>query len=174
MSTRDSQAARRLERPEVWGGTALAAVAVVAWVCAWDLPVGALHQPGPGLFPKGLAVIVGLLALGILGRGLAAPEGSVRSLWPERSGRQRVGAMLAYLMRKFKFEAAPLVLALILGKPMEESLRQALGISQGSFAIFVERPISLALLLATAGSLATPVLRWAWRRRAARPPFVGI
>lgn len=72
--------------------------------------------------------------------------------------------LLGYLMRKFKFEAAPLILALILGKPMEESLRQALGISQGSFAIFVTHPISLALLLATAASLAGPAIAWAWRR----------
>jgi putative tricarboxylic transport membrane protein len=69
-----------------------------------------------------------------------------------------------YLMRKFKFEAAPLVLALILGKPMEESLRQALGISQGSFAILAQSPISAALLLAIALSLAAPAIRWAWRR----------
>ena len=82
--------------------------------------------------------------------------------------------VLGYLMRKFRFEAAPLVLALILGKPMEESLRQALGISQGSFAIFVERPISLALLLATAASLAAPVLRWAWRRRAPESSSIVI
>lgn len=72
--------------------------------------------------------------------------------------------LLGYLMRKFKFEAAPLILALILGKPMEESLRQALGISQGSFAIFVTHPISLALLLVTAVSLACPAIAWAWRR----------
>jgi len=73
--------------------------------------------------------------------------------------------LLGYLMRKFKFEAAPLVLALILGKQMEESLRQALGISQGSFAVFFTRPISLVLLLATAASLAAPMITWAWRRR---------
>ena len=76
--------------------------------------------------------------------------------------------LLGYLMRKFKFEAAPLILALILGKPMEESLRQALGISQGSFAIFATRPISLILLLATAASLAVPVVRWAVPKRNAR------
>ena len=74
--------------------------------------------------------------------------------------------VLGYLMRKFKFEAAPLVLALILGKQMEESLRQTLGISQGSFAVFITRPISLVLLLATAASLAAPMIAWAWRRRA--------
>jgi putative tricarboxylic transport membrane protein len=76
-----------------------------------------------------------------------------------------VFGLVGYLMRKFRFEAAPLVLAMILGKPMEESLRQALGISQGSFAIFVTHPISLALLLATAISLAGPALARLWRRK---------
>jgi TctA family transporter len=47
---------------------------------------------------------------------------------------------------------------------MEESLRQALGISQGSFAILAASPISATLLLAIALSLAAPALRWAWRR----------
>jgi putative tricarboxylic transport membrane protein len=75
--------------------------------------------------------------------------------------------LLGYLLRKFQFEAAPLVLALILGKPMEEALRQALGISQGSFTIFLASPISLVLLLVTAASLAAPAIRWAWRRRVA-------
>jgi putative tricarboxylic transport membrane protein len=78
-----------------------------------------------------------------------------------------VFGVVGYLMRKFQFEAAPLVLALILGKPMEEALRQALGISQGSFAIFVTKPISLALLLATAASLFAPAIAWAWRRKRA-------
>ncbi len=64
-----------------------------------------------------------------------------------------------YLPRKLGFESAPLVLALILGRPMEESLRQALALSQGSFAIFVTRPISLVLLLATVASLAAPLVR---------------
>jgi hypothetical protein len=73
--------------------------------------------------------------------------------------------LLGYLIRTFKFEATPLILALILGKPMEESPRQALGISQGSFAIFANRPISLVLLLATAASLAVPVVRWALPKR---------
>jgi putative tricarboxylic transport membrane protein len=72
--------------------------------------------------------------------------------------------VLGYLMRKFGFEAAPLILALILGKPMEEALRQSLGISLGSFAIFVTRPISLILLVAAAASLLAPAARWAWRR----------
>jgi putative tricarboxylic transport membrane protein len=72
--------------------------------------------------------------------------------------------VLGYLMRKWEFEAAPLILALILGKPMEEALRQSLGISQGSFGIFLARPISLVLLLATAASVLAPLLGWRVRR----------
>jgi len=71
-----------------------------------------------------------------------------------------------YLLRKLGFEAAPLVLALILGRPLEEALRQALALSQGSFIPFLTRPISLVLLLATAAALTTPLLRAAL----ARPP----
>jgi putative tricarboxylic transport membrane protein len=49
---------------------------------------------------------------------------------------------LGYLMRKFGYEAAPLVLAFILGPMLENALRQSLLISGGSFMIFVSRPIS--------------------------------
>jgi putative tricarboxylic transport membrane protein len=62
-----------------------------------------------------------------------------------------------YVLRKLRLEAAPLVLALILGRPLEEALRQALALSHGSFAPFLTRPISLVLLLATAAALAAPL-----------------
>jgi len=54
--------------------------------------------------------------------------------------------VLGYLMRKFDFDTAPLVLAFILGPMMEVSMRQALLLSQGSFSIFFTRPISAACL----------------------------
>jgi len=98
MDPRDSRQARILERPDVWSGIALAGAAVLAWVWARDLPVGSLHQPGPGFFPKGLAALVALLALGILARGLLSPAGAVASLWPERGGLTRVATMLAALL----------------------------------------------------------------------------
>ena len=41
---------------------------------------------------------------------------------------------------------APAILALILGPMMERSLRTTLEISAGSFAIFLDRPLALALL----------------------------
>ena len=49
---------------------------------------------------------------------------------------------IGYLMRKFEYEPAPLCLAFVLGPLLESSLRQSLSISQGSFTIFMIRPIS--------------------------------
>jgi putative tricarboxylic transport membrane protein len=50
--------------------------------------------------------------------------------------------VLGYLMRKFDFPPAPLVLAFVIGPIMETALRQSLIMSKGTFAIFFERPIS--------------------------------
>jgi len=54
--------------------------------------------------------------------------------------------MLGYLLRKLDLPLAPAILALILGPMMERSLRTTLEISAGSFAIFLDRPLALALL----------------------------
>jgi putative tricarboxylic transport membrane protein len=63
-----------------------------------------------------------------------------------------VGIMLAcgvlgFFMRRYGFSPAALVIALVLGPLAEESLRQTLLISGGSFGIFVQRGASLALLI---------------------------
>ena len=55
--------------------------------------------------------------------------------------------VLGLFMRRYGFSPAALVIALVLGPLAEESLRQTLLISGGSFAIFVERGASLALLV---------------------------
>jgi putative tricarboxylic transport membrane protein len=47
-----------------------------------------------------------------------------------------------WIMKKFGYEAAPLILAYVLGPMLEQALRQSLLISQGSFLIFITRPIS--------------------------------
>jgi len=49
---------------------------------------------------------------------------------------------VGYLMRKFGYEVAPLVLAFVMGPLLEQNLRQSLLISGGSFTIFITRPIS--------------------------------
>ena len=61
-------------------------------------------------------------------------------------------AVFGYALSKFAFEPAPMTLGFVLGRMMEENLRQALIISHGRFMTFVERPLS-AVLLAVAAVL---------------------
>lgn len=55
--------------------------------------------------------------------------------------------VLGYLMRKFSYEPAPLVLAFVLGPMLENNLRKSLILSQGDFTVFIERPISAVCLV---------------------------
>lgn len=71
-----------------------------------------------------------------------------------------IGFFKAYL----NFPAAPMLLAFILGGMMEQSLRQALTISNGSLLIFFEKPITVALLTVALISFVVPIFR-NWRRK---------
>jgi len=55
--------------------------------------------------------------------------------------------IVGYLMRKFNYEGAPLVMAFVLGPLLEQNLRRSLIISGGSFSIFMTRPISAITLI---------------------------
>ena len=67
--------------------------------------------------------------------------------------------VLGYLMRKFDFPPAPLVLAFVIGPIMETALRQSLIMSKGTFAIFFDRPISGTLVCVAILVLLAPVLQ---------------
>jgi putative tricarboxylic transport membrane protein len=66
--------------------------------------------------------------------------------------------ILGYLMKKLSLEAAPMVLAFVLGPMLETALRQSLIKSDGSFTIFVTRPISATFLTVSALLLLVPML----------------
>ena len=61
--------------------------------------------------------------------------------------------LVGYVLIKLGLEPAPMLLGFVLGRLMEEKLRQALALSDGSFMTFVERPVSAALLAARARGL---------------------
>ena len=61
--------------------------------------------------------------------------------------------VVAYLMRMGGFEVAPMVLAFILAPMLEQSLTQALIMSQGNPAIFFTRPIAALFMVLTAVSI---------------------
>lgn len=65
--------------------------------------------------------------------------------------------ILGFLMRSYEYEAAPLLLAFILGPILEKSVRQALIISQGSPFIFISRPISMTIIILTTLMVLSPL-----------------
>lgn len=69
-----------------------------------------------------------------------------------------VCGVIGYYMRKHNYPLAPVLLGLILGGRMEQSFRQALIISRGSLLTFIQKPISLTLLIGAVLFLALPYL----------------
>jgi putative tricarboxylic transport membrane protein len=69
-----------------------------------------------------------------------------------------VFGIVGYLMKKFEYDAAPLVLAVVLGPMLEEAFRQSLMMSKGDFAIFVSRPLSLTFLVLALLLLIIPIM----------------
>jgi TctA family transporter len=53
-----------------------------------------------------------------------------------------------FVFTKLECEPAPMILGFVLGPLMEENLRRAMRISSGDPMIFLQRPISLGLLIA--------------------------
>jgi putative tricarboxylic transport membrane protein len=119
--------------------------------------VNLLRIPYPLMYPA-------ILVFAVV--GVYAVNGSVVDIWI-----MAATGLLGYLLRKFDFETAPVVLGLVLAPMLEMSLRQSLALSGGSYWIFVTRPIAttmlgigLALLLLNLG----PLLRRRggdWRRK---------
>lgn len=72
---------------------------------------------------------------------------------------------LGYLMKKYGYDGAPLILAFVLGPMMEINLRQTLIISKGKFSIFVLHPISLVCLLVAFLFLLFPLIPFLNKRR---------
>ena len=66
-------------------------------------------------------------------------------------------SLVGLLMKKFEFEGAPLVLAFVLGPMLETALRRSLILSDGSFLIFLQRPISAAFILFSVVVLVAPL-----------------
>lgn len=67
--------------------------------------------------------------------------------------------VIGFFMAYFKFPAAPMLLAFILGDLMEQSLRQSLTISNGNLMIFLERPVALTLIVIALLSFIVPIVR---------------
>jgi putative tricarboxylic transport membrane protein len=73
--------------------------------------------------------------------------------------------VMGFLLKKFKYEMAPLVLAFILGPMAENAFRQSLIISQGSLMIFFSRPVTLIALMIAFFLVLSHILPFVRKRR---------
>jgi len=71
---------------------------------------------------------------------------------------------VGFLMKKFDYEPALLLLALVMGPILEESLRRSLALSGGNLMIFIHRPIALSLLVLAFVSLVSFPMTRAFRK----------
>jgi putative tricarboxylic transport membrane protein len=80
-------------------------------------------------------------------------------------GIMSVMGVLGYLLRKFDFETAPVVLGVVLAPIIEMSLRQSLAMSNGTYLIFLQRPISAVFLTASLVMIFLAVRPLIWKKK---------
>ncbi len=103
-----------------------------------------LNLPMVGLFVQLLKVpyaILGPLALMVTLVGAFSINNSLFDLLAIS-----VFGVVGYFMRRFGYDAGPLVLAFVLGPLIEKSFKQSLLMSNGSLKIFIDSPIAATLL----------------------------
>lgn len=133
----------------------------VVWIAVWVI-----------FFASWMTSLVGLLAAPYLARatrlraGVLAPiVGVLGVVGAYALNRQLIDVffvlvfgVVGYYMKRYNVPIVPLILGLLLGETVERSFFQSLQIFDQGLAVFVTRPISLFLLLATVAILLTPVL----------------
>ena len=136
--------------PDLFWGTIASMYLGNAMLIVLNLPlipmwVKILKIPYPILFP----LIIIFCLLGCYSIGYSSSDLVIMNIF----------GIVGYLMKKFKYEGAPLVLAFVIGPMFENSLRQSLMMSFGKFDIFFTRPISLTFVIVALLLLATAVIK---------------
>jgi putative tricarboxylic transport membrane protein len=70
-----------------------------------------------------------------------------------------------YLMKRFEYDLAPLVLAYVLGPLFEDALQQTMNLSNGSFAIFLTRPIAAAGTIIAFLLVISSIVPWVTKKK---------
>jgi putative tricarboxylic transport membrane protein len=125
------------ERPDMFWG-------VVASMYVGNVILLVLNLPLIGLWVQLLRVPYGILFPLILLFCVIGVYSEAGNVWDIVV--MLIFAVLGYLMKKFGYEAAPLVLAFVLGRMAEESIRQSLLMSRGSFDILLMRPLATTFI----------------------------
>jgi putative tricarboxylic transport membrane protein len=90
--------------------------------------------------------------------GAYAPNQSMFDVWV-----MLAAGIVGFLFRRYGFSPAPLIMGLVLGKMVEETLKQSLLIFDQNWLGFFSRPVVVVLFAITAAGLAAPLLLRLWR-----------
>ena len=75
--------------------------------------------------------------------------------------------ILGFFLKRYGLSPAPLIMGLILGSLVEDTLKQSLIILDHSWLSFLDRPIALVFFALTAVSITAPFIA-GWRRASTR------
>jgi putative tricarboxylic transport membrane protein len=133
----------------------------LVWTLIASLYIGnvillVLNLPLVGLWVKLLKIPPPWLYAGIIVISTAGVYGAGNSVF--NVGLLFFFGLIGFVMRRFDFPAAPLIVGLILAPMAEQSMRQALTISMGEWSTFFVRPLSGALMAVSALLLIVPPL----------------
>ena len=147
--------------PEMFDKNSALVWAVIASMYIGNVLLLIMNLPLASLFAKLLQVPYRWLYPPILAlcvAGVFSQSNSIEDCW------MLIGfGALGWMMKRYDWPAAPMILGLVLGPLFETSLRQSLALSHGSGLIFVSRPIAGLLLAAALLAVTAPVL---WRHSA--------
>lgn len=152
--------------PQLFTTSAALVWALVASLYIGNIMLLVLNLPMVGLWVKLLKIPKPQLYAGILIFATVGAYGMRQSSF-DLFLLYVIGA-IGVVMRRFDFPTAPVVVGMILGPLAEAQLRNAMSIGEGKWSVFVERPVSIFLIVVIVTVLLLPrILRWRAARRAA-------
>jgi putative tricarboxylic transport membrane protein len=140
--------------PQLFTSSAALVWALIASLYIGNVMLLVLNLPMVGLWVKLLKIPKHYLYAGILIFSTVGVYGMRQSAF-DLVLLYAVG-LLGVLMRRFDFPTAPVVVGMILGPLAEAQLRNALSIGEGSWTVFLQRPMSVALLVVVVAILLLP------------------
>ena len=140
--------------PQLFETSAAMVWALIASLYIGNIMLLVLNLPMVGLWVKLLKIPKPQLYAGILIFATVGAYGMRQSAF-DVFLLYVIGA-LGVIMRRFDFPTAPVVIGMILGPLAEAQMRNALSIGEGKWTVFLERPMSLTLLIIIAAVLILP------------------
>ena len=142
--------------PEMFTTNSTLVWAVIASMYIGNVILLIMNLPLAGVFARLLQIRYSWIyppILAICVTGVISHANNVEDAWL-----MLAFGIIGWLMKRYDWPAAPMVLGLVLGPLFENTLRQSLTLSHGSGLIFVSRPISAALIAIAIAAVTVPTV----------------